>query len=110
IKRSWWPFKPWRVGALVEATLVTMVPVEVAVQKLRGFIADQDAKIVKTNENELHLSIMDSRVAVNRRTTDRPVAFILQLKLSQQHSERSNTQGLAAGSYLETRIEVVIRP
>ena len=34
---------------------MTMVPIEVAVQKLRGFIADQDAKIVKTNENELQL-------------------------------------------------------
>ena len=38
---------------MVEATLVTAVPIEVAVQKLRGFIADQDAKIVKTSDNEL---------------------------------------------------------
>ena len=36
-----------------------MVPIEVAVQKLRGFIADQDAKIVKTNDNELQLSVTD---------------------------------------------------
>ena len=35
---------------------------------------------------------------------------MIQLKLSQQHAERSNTQGFAAGTYVETRIEVVIRP
>jgi hypothetical protein len=108
VKRSWWPFKTWRSNALVEATLVTMVPIEVAIQKLRGFIADQDAKIIKTNENELHLTVMGANVS--RRSSDRPVAFQVQLKLSQQHAERANTQGFASGNYVETRVEVVIRP
>jgi len=39
------------------------VPIEVAIQKLRGFIADQEAKIVKTNENELQLAITDTQAA-----------------------------------------------
>ncbi len=110
VKRRWWPFQSLRGGALVEAALVSAVPIEVAVQKLRGFIADQEAKIVKTNENELQLTVADSRASVSRRATDRPVTFLIQLKLSQQHSERVNTQGFAAGAYVETRIEVVIRP
>lgn len=110
IKRSWWPFHTWRGGALVEATLISAVPIEVAVQKLRGFIADQEAKIVKTNENELQLTITDNRACVNRRVTDRPVTFLLTLKLSQQHTERANAQGFAAGSYVETRVVVEIRP
>ena len=60
VKRSWWPFQSRYGGsALVEATLITTVPIEVAVQKLRGFIADQDAKIVKTNDNELQLIVTD---------------------------------------------------
>jgi diguanylate cyclase (GGDEF)-like protein/PAS domain S-box-containing protein/putative nucleotidyltransferase with HDIG domain len=110
VKRSWWPFQVWRGGALVEATLVTMVPIEVAVQKLRGFIADQEAKIVKTNDNELQLIVTDGAANANRRTADRSMAFVIHLKLSQQHSERSNTQGFAAGAYVETRIDVQIRP
>ena len=110
VKRSWWPFQSWRGGALVEATLVSAVPIEVAVQKLRGFIADQNAKIVKTNENELQLSITDSHASTNRRANDRPVMFLIHLKLSQQHVERTNTQGFAAGNYIETRMEVEIRP
>ena len=63
VKRSWWPFQAWRGSALVEATLVTTVPIEVAVQKLRGFIADQDAKILKTNDNELQLVVTDGGTA-----------------------------------------------
>src|SRR4029079_16626413 len=102
VKRSWWPFKTWRSNALVEATLVTMVPIEVAIQKLRGFIADQDAKIIKTSENELHLTITDSGTSSSRRSNDRPMTFNIQLKLSQQHTERANIHGFA--SYIETRV------
>ena len=40
----------------------------------------------------------------------RPVTFSIQLKLSQQSAERKNTQGFAAGKYVETRVEVVISP
>ncbi len=110
VKRGWWPFQPWRGRALVEATLVTMVPIEVAVQKLRGFIADQDAKIVKTSHNELQMSVTDGLASVARRANDRPITFLIQLTLSQEHADRANTQGFAAGMYAETRIEVLIRP
>ena len=110
VKRSWWPFQSWGGGALVEATLVTAVPIEVAVQKLRGFIADQNAKIIKTNENELSDGADRSASSNNRRTTDRPITFLIHLKLLEQHVERANTQGFAAGTYVETRIDVMIRP
>jgi diguanylate cyclase (GGDEF)-like protein/PAS domain S-box-containing protein len=110
VKRSWWPFQTLRGNALVEASLVTTVPIEVAIQKLRGFIADQSAKIVKTNENELDLVVTDSHSNTNRRANDRPVTFLIQLKLMQQRAERANSQGLAAGMHVETRIDVVIRP
>lgn len=110
VKRSWWPFQSWRGNALVEASLVTTVPIEVAVQKLRGFIADQNAKIVKTNENELLLTVTDYNSQTCRRETDRPVSFQIQMKLSQQRSERTNSQGFAAGTYVDTRIDVVISP
>jgi diguanylate cyclase (GGDEF)-like protein/PAS domain S-box-containing protein/putative nucleotidyltransferase with HDIG domain len=111
VKRSWWPFQTtWRGGALVEATLVTMVPIEVAVQKLRGFIADQQAKISKTDDTELELTVTDTGAGANRRVNDRPLTFVIQLRLSQQHSERANTQGFASGSYVETRVQVRISP
>jgi diguanylate cyclase (GGDEF)-like protein/PAS domain S-box-containing protein len=110
VKKSWWPFQVWGGHALVEATLATAVPIEIAVQKLRGFIADQDAKILKTAENELELSVTDRSAGLNRRMGDRAMTFLIQLKLSQKHVERSNTQGFATGKYVETQIDVVIRP
>jgi diguanylate cyclase (GGDEF)-like protein/PAS domain S-box-containing protein/putative nucleotidyltransferase with HDIG domain len=108
-KKSWWPFQTWGGQALVESTLVTAVPIEVAIQKLRGFIADQNAKIIKTDDTELHLEITD-RHSPDRRAIDRPATFLIDLKLSQGHVERANTQGYAAGQYVETRIATVIRP
>jgi diguanylate cyclase (GGDEF)-like protein/PAS domain S-box-containing protein len=112
VKRSWWPFQTTlrSTNALVESTLLTSVPIEVAVQKLRGFIADQDAKIIKTNDNELQLLVTDDSKLSNRRATDRTVAFLIHLKLSQSRNEKANTSGFAAGTYVETRIDVVIRP
>jgi diguanylate cyclase (GGDEF)-like protein/PAS domain S-box-containing protein len=110
VKRSWWPFQSWGSRSLVEAALITPVPIEVAVQKLRGFIADQDAKIIRTAENELELAVTDRHHNLGRRSSDRPVTFLLQLKLSQRHQERTNSQGFAAGTYAETHIDVVIRP
>jgi diguanylate cyclase (GGDEF)-like protein/PAS domain S-box-containing protein len=109
-KRSWWPFQSLRGSALVEGTLVTAVPIEVAIQKLRGFIADHNAKIIKTDDNELQLTISDTGASSSRRTTDRAVAFLVSLKLSQKFTERANSQGFAAGKYAETRVDVVIRP
>jgi diguanylate cyclase (GGDEF)-like protein/PAS domain S-box-containing protein len=110
VKRSWWPFRSLRGGAIVETTLISAVPIEVAVQKLRGFIADQEAKIVKTDDNELQLAITDNGPDGNRRSTDRAVTFLIHLKLSQQHAERSIKRGFTSGPHVETRLEVTIRP
>jgi diguanylate cyclase (GGDEF)-like protein/PAS domain S-box-containing protein len=110
VKRGWWPFQSWGGRAMVKTTLITTVPLEVAIQKLRGFIADQEAKILKTEENELELVVSDGHGSAHRRAGDRPITFLIHLKLSQNHFERANGQGFAAGTYVETRIEVLIRP
>jgi diguanylate cyclase (GGDEF)-like protein/PAS domain S-box-containing protein len=109
-KKSWWPFQAWGSSALAEATLISAVPIEVAVQKLRGFVCDQDAKIIKADENELCLEVTDRLAISNRRKTDRNVTFVIEMRFSQRHVERANHQGLAAGKYVETLIDVAVRP
>jgi diguanylate cyclase (GGDEF)-like protein/PAS domain S-box-containing protein len=109
-KKSWWPFQTWGSSALAEAKLISAVPIEIAVQKLRGFVSDQNAKIIKADENELLLEVTDRITSINRRKTDRSVTFVIEMRFAQHHVERSNTQGLAAGKYLETSIDVAIRP
>jgi diguanylate cyclase (GGDEF)-like protein/PAS domain S-box-containing protein/putative nucleotidyltransferase with HDIG domain len=109
-KKSWWPFKSWSSGAMIETTLVTAVPLDVAIQKLRGFVSDHDAKIIHTGENELSMEVSDHLSGVNRRKSDRVVTFTIDLSFSQRHVERANNQGLAAGRYVETRVQATIRP
>jgi hypothetical protein len=46
----------------------------------------------------------------NRRETDRPFSFVIDLRLSQQQIERSNAAGMAKGAYAHTFIDVTIKP
>jgi len=108
--KSWWPFRVWASRALVDATLRTAVPLEVAVQKLRGFVSDQNAKILSTKQNEMSMELTDRLISANRRKSDREVAFTICLRFSEQHVRRTNSQGFAAGEYVETHVEVTIRP
>ena len=91
---------------------MTAVPLEVAVQKLRGFIADQNAKIVKTNENELQLG--SHRRPLERESPHGPIGrstFLIHLKLSQTSCRARRTRkALPPATYVETRIDVAIRP
>jgi diguanylate cyclase (GGDEF)-like protein/PAS domain S-box-containing protein len=109
-KRSWWPFNVWTSRALVESTLKTAVPLEVAVQKLRGFVSDQNAKILSTSQNEMSMELTDRLSSANRRQSDREVAFTITLRFSEQHVPRTNSQGFAAGEYAETHVDVTIHP
>jgi hypothetical protein len=109
-KKSWWPFQAWTGRALVEATLKTAVPLEVAVQKLRGFVSDQNAKILHTKQNEMSMELTDRFTSANRRKTDREVAFTITLRFSEKMVQRTNSQGFAAGNYVETHVDVTIHP
>jgi diguanylate cyclase (GGDEF)-like protein len=109
-KKTWWPFAGWSGRALVESTLKTPVPMEVAVQKLRGFVSDQNARILHTKQNEMSMELTDRLMTSNRRKNDRAVAFNITLRFCEKHVRRSNTHGLASGDYVETHVEVTIHP
>jgi diguanylate cyclase (GGDEF)-like protein/PAS domain S-box-containing protein/putative nucleotidyltransferase with HDIG domain len=110
VKRSWFKLPNWGGSALVDATLVTKVPMDIAIEKLRGFIADHNAKIVKTKENEIRLEASDKAVGGAKRANDREITFLLEIKFAQQHVDFANTAGLAAGKMVQTVATVTIRP
>ncbi|MEO0530307.1 MAG: diguanylate cyclase [Planctomycetota bacterium] len=97
-------------AAMVETRLSTNVPIELAIDKLKGFIADRDAKILKTAENYLRLVTTQTSTGGSKRSTDQPVSFVVDLQLSQEHIEQANSQGFAAGKYVHTFIDVKIQP
>ncbi|MCG8436014.1 MAG: GGDEF domain-containing protein, partial [Gammaproteobacteria bacterium] len=109
-KRSWWGFTSWRGKALLNVELVSAVPSEVAVQKLRGFISDHSAKILKTDENHVKMEINGKEASDHRRKSDRDQTFVIKIDFSEQHIERANSQGFAAGSYAQTKLDVSISP
>lgn len=109
-KKSWWPFVSLTGKTLVEATLVTNVPLDLAIQKLRGFIADHNARVLRTGENEIRIEATDAGAGRKRRKGDRPVTFVIDVKLEQQKVDRTNTAGLAAGTYAQTKATVTLRP
>ena len=68
-------FRPAWPKELLERDMITPVPVKMAIEKLRGFVADHRAKIVSVDGNRVRLEIEDRPVSRLRRLTDRGTAF-----------------------------------
>jgi len=98
-------------GAVVQQTLVTPVPTNMAIEKLRGFVADHKANILKIDGNQIQLEIAEECESYLRRLTDRPVTFQLDLRFEEQRlrRERGNSE-VEANGVLRTRIFVSITP
>jgi len=94
---------------VLEQELVTPVPIAMAVEKLRGFVADHRAKIVALNGNRVRLQI-DDRAGPMRRRGDRSVSFSLELEFREEKlaSPQSPDSNAIAGS--RTRIHVTASP
>jgi diguanylate cyclase (GGDEF)-like protein len=93
----------------LEQVLVTPVPVKMAIEKLRGFVADHQAKIVKVDGNRIRLEIDDLPPSRLRRLTDRPVTFGIELRFEEERLQK-DTSDVSSGGLLRTRIRVIITP
>ena len=88
--------------------LVTPVPLTVAVEKLRGFIADQQAKVLQVDGGRVQLRIdNDCR---RRRSSDRPVAFQVEILLGEEQAARPDNGRATGRANMQTRIRVAVRP
>ncbi|MBN2021821.1 MAG: diguanylate cyclase [Pirellulales bacterium] len=110
---------PWNVPPpagemLFEQHLVTSVPMTVAVEKLRGFVADHQAAITEINHNNLQLEIDHQGAPPPRRRGDRPTTFVIGLRFEEEHADRTagNTPPGAPTSRgtPRTRIHFTIAP
>ena len=83
-KRGWFRwFEPVVAGRRSEVDIVTPVPIEIAIEKLRGFIADHNAEIVSTNEDQVTLRVRSVESPGGRRAVDHRVTIQLELTLSE---------------------------
>ncbi len=102
---SW--FRPAPFGALLERELTTPVPLNVAAEKLRGFVADQHAEITSIDENHVTLKLDGHLTPFGRRRADRPVSFRVELRFAESRDE---PEGQSRGTPLRTLVHVAIGP
>lgn len=102
---SWLRDKPG--DQILAHTLITTVPLKLAVEKLRGFVFDQGAEIIEIAENAVTLQIDARSSPTMQRSSDRPTPFLIELRLEETHLAPERTPGTNAS---RTLAHVVIRP
>ena len=106
-RASWFA---WLFGGPVEQvlqrTLVTAVPLNIVVEKLKGFVADHHAQVVPVDDRHVALKIDSGGLPNLRRMGDRDVPFVIDLEF-----EEAKTPSTVRGQGLSrTLINVSIRP
>ena len=98
---------PSQPGYLAEQHLVTLVPMGVAIEKLRGFVADHQAEIVSIEGSDVRLKLGQSGGLFFRRSSDRQVAVRRRPALrGRQAAARTASRWPTA----QTRIHVTVTP
>jgi len=109
-KNPWWKFASLRAQPVVENTLISAVPIDIAIEKLRGFVSDHQAKVISTRQNSVELEVSSEKVSYDRRKADQHITFRVEMQFSEIRIERSNSLGFAAGEYAHTKVDLKIRP
>ncbi|MEO1524456.1 MAG: diguanylate cyclase [Planctomycetota bacterium] len=110
-KASW--FSSWFSGtesgsdSVIE--IFTPVPIDLAIEKLRGFIADHEAEIVSVSESKLSLKVNAGQTQEGRRKLDRRIAFHATITLSVPDQEEclGRTKGAPDQN---TKASIELRP
>jgi len=108
-KKGFFWRSPSRPALVLEQDLVTPVPIAIAVEKLRGFVADHRAKIIAVDGNKVRLQI-DDRAAQMRRHGDRSVTFSIDLRFEEEKSAPPEPESSVAGAVSQTKIHVTVSP
>jgi diguanylate cyclase (GGDEF)-like protein len=105
-------FRAARQKEILNQDLITPVPVKVAVEKLRGFVADHRAKIVAIDGNRVRLEICRHTDNLVRRLTERQTAFVVELQFEEERpiSAAGETTKPLAAATARTRIKISIAP
>ena len=79
-RAGWWP---WNRSAAtskgMEWTLETNVPLPLMAEKLRGFVSDHKADIVRLSQEDVVIQVTTDNFQQARRSSDRPINFRLEL-------------------------------
>ena len=105
--RSWLQRTP--PDLLLKRNLVTTVPLKIAMEKLRGFVADHEAEILSLDEDKVVISFESRAASMQRCSRDRNVPFLIELTLAEKTMEGAGDSP-RGGSSLRATVHVAIRP
>jgi diguanylate cyclase (GGDEF)-like protein len=108
--RPWWQF--WHsavVEAVLEQNLITTVPLKVAIEKLRGFVADHGAEIKSIEDSRILMHVQGEKKE-QRRSADRSVPLVVELAFAEEHVRGNNSTNASGPTTTRTKIQVIIRP
>lgn len=99
-----------RPRELFAQDLVTPVPVKLSMNKLRGFVADHQARVVAVDGNQVRMEIDGKPMGRLRRLADRPTTFCIDVRLEEERwgEDTSGTPELSYASPTRTRIGIAI--
>ncbi|MEW4454437.1 diguanylate cyclase [Bremerella sp. JC817] len=102
-RRSWWTrmFKPAEPEVLLKRAMKTRVPLNLAAEKIRGFVADHRAEVLQVTENSIKVMIDGESLPLQRRVADRAVPLILDLHFSAMMVENGSQH---------TKVQISISP
>ena len=103
--------RPAPAATLLERNLTTVVPLAVAAEKLRGFVADQHAEILSIEGNRVLIKVDGQAADTLRRGSDRPVPFTIELTFAENKpAAGERREPRSAADMPGTLIHVMIRP
>lgn len=94
---------------VLERSLVTSVPLNVAVEKLRGFVSDNRAQVDSIAEDHVVLKVEAPNMPLMRRKGDRAVPLMIEVDFTEKRLGKNQSPG-SPKSLVRTVMRVVIRP
>lgn len=114
MQRRWWfQRRGGNPDTIMDKWLVTPVPLQVAIEKLRGFVVDHFAEITSVDGETIFLKMECQKFGRLRRNSDRAVPFLVELRFSEDGDAKSDkppAEGAPRGKSLRTHVHVLIRP
>ncbi len=91
---------------LLEHRLVTVMPLKITAEKLRGFVADHGAEVINIEDNRVLLLIDGHNTPLLRRWNDRAVPLVIEITL---RACRQPSEGRPKATSQRTAINVAVR-
>ncbi|HEY2415193.1 MAG TPA: diguanylate cyclase [Pirellulaceae bacterium] len=108
-RRGWfsWLQPAAATQTVLERSMVTSMPFNIVVEKMRGFVSDHEAQIESVTEDQLVLKIDGHQAPAARRSSDRAVPFIVEMKFEEVPFASDDKPTY---SMMRTIIHITIRP